>query len=83
MKSILRATMIGAIAILLPATAFAKVPCEETLKDVRAARASAKLSDADAAKVDDLINRGIDRCNADDDNRANGFFKDAMTAMGK
>lgn len=83
MKTIIHAAMIGAIAIAIPAAAFAKVPCEETLKDVRAARASAKLSDADATKVDDLINKGIDRCNADDDNRANGFFKDAMTAMGK
>jgi hypothetical protein len=83
MKSILRATVIGALAILVPAAAFAKVPCEETLKDVRAARSSAKLTAADATKVDDLIGKGIDRCNADDDNRANGFFKDAMTAMGK
>lgn len=83
MNTFLRAAMIGALAILIPAAAFAKVPCEETLKDVRAARSNAKLSDADATKVDDLINKGIDRCNADDDNRANGFFKDAMTAMGK
>ena len=83
MKSLLNLALIGALAMLVPAAAFAKVPCEETLKDVRTARTGAKLSDADAAKVDDLINKGIDRCNADDDNRANGFFKDAMTAMGK
>lgn len=83
MQTIIPAILIGALALTVPATAFAKVPCEETLKDVRAARSSAKLSDTDAAKVDDLINKGIDRCNADDDNRANGLFKDAMTAMGK
>jgi hypothetical protein len=83
MKSIAHAALIGAFALLIPVSAFAKVPCEETLKDVRAARADAKLSDADAAKVDGLIAKGIDRCNADDDNRANGFFKDALTAMGK
>ena len=83
MKTMIRAALIGALALMIPAVAFAKVPCEETLKDVRAARSSAQLSDADATKVDDLINKGIDRCNADDDNRANGFFKDAMTAMGK
>jgi hypothetical protein len=83
MKSLFRAALIGALATIIPVAAFAKVPCEETLKDVRTARAAAKLSDADAAKVDDLINKGIDRCNADDDNRANGLFKDAMTAMGK
>jgi hypothetical protein len=83
MKSLIHAAMFGMLATVVPAAAFAKVPCEETLKDVRAARTAAKLADADAAKVDDLINKGIDRCNADDDNRANGFFKDAMTAMGK
>lgn len=82
-KSIIHVALIGALAILVPVAAFAKAPCEETLKDVRAARTAAKLSDADATKVDDLINKGIDRCNADDDNRANGFFKDAMAAMGK
>jgi hypothetical protein len=89
MRTIIHAAMIGALAVLVPAAAFApsiafaKVPCEETLKDVRAARTAAKLSDVDATKVDHLINKGIDRCNADDDTRANGFFGDAMTAMGK
>lgn len=83
MKPIIKAAVLGALAVLVPAVTFAKVPCEETLKDVRTARTSAKLSDADTTKVDDLINKGIDRCNADDDNRANDFFKDAMTAMGK
>jgi hypothetical protein len=83
MKSLIHAAVIGALAVLIPAAAFAKVPCEETLKDVRTARTAATLSAADATKVDALIAKGIDRCNADDDNRANGFFKDAMTAMGK
>lgn len=84
MKSLLIAVALTSVAsFFLPAAAFAKVPCEETLKDVRAARTSAKLSDADATKVDDLITKGIERCNADDDNRSNAFFGDAMTAMGK
>ena len=89
MKFASRAAVIATIALILPATAFvpraafAKVPCEETLKDVRAARPDAKLADADMAKVDDLIAKGIDRCNADDDTRANDFFGQAMTAMGK
>jgi hypothetical protein len=83
MNTMIRAILLGALALMIPAAAFAKVPCEETLKDVRAARTAAKLSDADATKIDGLISKGIDRCNADDDNRANGFFKDAMTAMGQ
>ncbi|MCD7111504.1 hypothetical protein LRX75_20930 [Rhizobium sp. DKSPLA3] len=83
MKTLINAVLIVTLSILVPATVFAKVPCEETLKDVRSARADAKLNDAGTAKVDELITKGIDRCNADDDNRANDFFKDAMTAMGK
>lgn len=83
MKSVINAALVSALFVLVPVTVFAKVPCEETLKDVRAARTDAKLSDADTTKVDDLITKGVDRCNADDDNRANDFFKEAMTAMGK
>lgn len=83
MKSFINAAFIVTLTILVPATVFAKVPCEETLKDVRAARTDAKLSDADTVKVDELITKGVDRCNADDDTRANDFFKEAMTAMGK
>lgn len=83
MKSFINAVLVSALFVLVPAAVYAKVPCEETLKDVRTARTDAKLSDADTTKVDDLITKGVDRCNADDDNRANDFFKEAMTAMGK
>lgn len=60
-----------------------EVPCEDMLKDVRAAIETAKLSDADMKKVTDLETKGIERCNADDDKRADGFFTDAMKIMGK
>jgi len=83
MKEILTAAAIAFGVLLIAPAAYAKVPCEETLKDVRTARDAATLADADATKVDDLINKGIERCNADDDNRSNDFFAQAMTAMGK
>ncbi|HEV7308762.1 hypothetical protein [Ensifer sp.] len=83
MKPFATCALFGAFALAMHSASFANVPCEDTLKDVRGARSSAKLSDTDVVKVDELINKGIDRCNADDDDRANGFFKQAMSAMGK
>ncbi|WP_018896924.1 hypothetical protein [Rhizobium sp. 2MFCol3.1] len=61
----------------------ANVPCEEMLKDMRAAKASAKLSDADMASVNDLEAKAVERCNADDDARSDKFSADAMKIMGK
>ena len=53
------------------------------LNDVRTTQAAAKLSDADAAKVKALEDKGIERCNADDDKRADDFFTQALKLMGK
>jgi DNA-binding ferritin-like protein len=83
MKEVLLSAAIACGVSLFAQTAYAKAPCEETLKEVRTARDVSKLAVADAAKVDDLIAKGIERCNADDDNRSNDFFQQAMTAMGK
>jgi hypothetical protein len=82
------------LTILLSAVAVAGVtasstfaaspaPCEDMLKDVRAAVSTAKLSDADKAKVTDLEAKGVERCNADDDKRADDFFAQALKIMGK
>jgi len=59
------------------------VPCEQMLNDVKSALASAKLNDADKAKVADLQKKGIERCKADDDARADELFKQALALMGK
>jgi DNA-binding ferritin-like protein len=83
MKSRSTAAAFALGVIVAPPLAYAKVPCEETLKEVRTTREAAKLTDADATKVDDLIKKGIDRCNADDDNRANDFFNQALSGMDK
>ena len=76
----------GATAFVAMATsAFADdvVPCEDVLKDLHAAVGSAMLSDADKAKIAELQDKGIERCNADDDARADAFFADAMKILGK
>lgn len=70
------------IAVAVPAHA-ATVPCEDMLKDMRAAKAKAKLSDADMAKVNDLEAKAVERCNADDDTRSDKFLTEAMALMGK
>ncbi|MFJ7355653.1 hypothetical protein ACIQWS_15940 [Phyllobacterium sp. NPDC097923] len=58
-------------------------PCEDMLKDVRAAKATAKLNEADKAQVDQLEAKGVERCNADDDKRADEFFAQALKLLGK
>ena len=66
-----------------PAWPAGPVPCEDMLKELRAALAGAKLSDADAATAKTLEDKGIERCNADDDKRADDFFGQAMKIAGK
>ncbi len=41
------------------------------------------VSDANKAAYEDLKTKGIERCNADDDKRADDFFKQAMDLLGK
>ena len=73
----------GLGAFVVPAAADDVMPCEDMLKTLRDAVAGASLSDADKAKVAELQDKGIERCNADDDARADAFFADAMKILGK
>ena len=66
-----------------PAQSATTVPCEDMLNDLRTAVTGAKLSDSDAAKVQALQDKGIERCNADDDKRADEFFTQAMALVKK
>lgn len=59
------------------------VPCENMLKDLKKAVKSAKLDDADKAKVADLQSQGTERCKADDDAGADALFTEAMKLIGK
>ena len=85
MKNLLIALILCTIAATNPiASAFAApTPCEDALKALRAAEATAKLNAADKAKVSDFETKGIERCNADDDKRADDFFTQAMKVLGK
>jgi hypothetical protein len=86
MKNLAAVTAI-AVVCLLPAAPSAwsaqPAPCEEMLKQLRAAVDAAKLSDDDAANVKALEDKGIERCNADDDKRADDFFGQAMKIVSK
>lgn len=59
------------------------VPCEDMLAELRAAKATVTLSDDVKAEVEALEAKGVERCNADDDRRADAFLAEAMKAMGK
>ncbi|MGX8011131.1 hypothetical protein ACVDG8_020290 [Mesorhizobium sp. ORM8.1] len=73
----------AAITAPLGCALAAPVPCETALKDLRAAEAKATLNDADKNKVSELETKGIERCNADDDKRADDFFAQGMKIFGK
>jgi len=82
MTSLLATVAFALAAFAIPAAA-EDVPCENMLKDLRAAIDGATLSDADAAKIKELEDKGIERCNADDDAHADEFFTQAMKILGK
>ena len=71
------------ISFAFSAIAAEPVPCENMLKDLRAAEKTATLNAADKAKVADLESKGLERCKADDDAGADAVFADAMKIMGK
>jgi hypothetical protein len=81
----------AALAIIFSASGFVSaasaadtVPCEDMLKTTKDTLAAATtLAAADKTAIDALIVKGTERCNADDDKRADGFFGDAMKLMGK
>lgn len=73
----------GALAGPMATAVAANVPCEEMLKDLRAAEATATLTAEQKSQITDLETKGIEPCNADDDKRADAFFAEAMAIMGK
>ena len=80
------AVAIAALAVaaaVAPPVSAASEPCEDLLQKLRTAKADAKLSEADQTKVDELEAKGIERCNADDDRRADEFFNEALKVLGK
>ncbi len=57
------------------------LPCEAMLATFRDALATATLADTDRATATDLQSRGTERCNADDDTRADDFFAQGLALM--
>ena len=84
-KLILATALISAViaAGFVPLASAAPVPCEDMLKTLTETLKTAKLSDADMKAVTELQTKGTERCNADDDKRADDFFAQAMKIIGK
>jgi hypothetical protein len=59
------------------------VPCEDLLKQLRDAVAATPPAETVKAAVSDLEAKGIERCNADDDKRADAFFAQAIGMVRK
>jgi hypothetical protein len=59
------------------------LPCEDMIGMVRDALPKATLAAADAASVADLQTKATERCNADDDTRADGFSAQALAIITK
>ena len=74
-------TKVGRVTAITDANGRA-LPCEDLLADVRATAAVSPASDADKPKFEELQAKGIERCNADDDKRADEFFAQALALMG-
>lgn len=79
----------AAVATMAAAGSFASfayaapVPCEDKLAELRTAMDGAKLADSDLKSVKQLEAKGVERCNADDDKRADAFFADALALIRK
>lgn len=80
-SSLVAATSVLGLAPM--ASAATAVPCEDVLKTLTEALAKVKLTDADAKAVADLKAKGEERCTAEDDRRADGFFNDALAIINK
>ena len=57
------------------------LPCEVMLDTFRTTLAGATLTDAKRASLDTLQAKGTERCNADDDARADDFFAQGIALM--
>jgi hypothetical protein len=70
------ATLIAGIAVT-DATGHA-IPCEAMLKDLKAAIDSGKIAAADQAQAAGFQSKATERCNADDDRRADAFAAEGL-----
>jgi hypothetical protein len=59
------------------------LPCEVMLKDVAAQSTTAKLAPDALAQMTDFQTKALERCNADDDERADEFSAQALALLAK
>lgn len=57
------------------------LPCETMLTGVKDKQAAGTLTPEVATKVDDLVAKATERCNADDDKTADSFSAEALAAL--
>ncbi|MET3897428.1 hypothetical protein ABIB57_001365 [Devosia sp. UYZn731] len=73
----------NAAGVVTTDTSGKPLPCEDMLAKYRAAQAkAASLDDATRTKAAALEAKGLERCNADDDKRADDFFGQAIQLIG-
>lgn len=72
-------TMLSGIAVT--DAAGRALPCEVMLEEVAAGLATATLAAADKATASDFQTKALERCNADDDARADGFSAQALAML--
>lgn len=60
----------------------APVACEDLKAKVETEMQTKKPAPADQAKFDELKAKGDERCQAEDDRRADDFYKQALTLIG-
>ncbi len=72
-------TRVGGIAVT--DAAGRALPCEVMLKDLATALAAKTLDAADFTAATDLQNKALERCNADDDARADEFSAGALALL--
>jgi hypothetical protein len=82
MKALLAAAAVSLAVLAIQAYA-EDAPCENMLENLRTQLKDAKLSEADAAKVKTLEDKGIERCTADDDAHADAYFAEALKILVK
>jgi hypothetical protein len=78
--------IIAALAATIITPSFAnaaEMPCEDAIKTLRDTISTVAPKADVMANVQVLLDKALERCNADDDKRADGFAADAMKLMGK
>lgn len=70
-------------AFALAAADGTPISCEDALAEVRRVSATKTLSGPDKTAFEELQAKGIERCNADDDARADTFFGQALDILNK